>query len=135
MSSYHTGKPHLGANHAQQDTRTTMDTPGSRPLWFITISGQSRHLLVIIDEHSRYPVIEICGSTSSEAVILLLDKLFALMGVAEVLQTDNGPPWNRFRMAEFPKHLGFKHWKVTPCWPQNNSEAERFMRVINKCHR
>jgi len=35
-------------------------------------------------------------------------------------------------MTHFASYLGFTHRRVTPLWPQANSESERFMRVIGK---
>jgi hypothetical protein len=32
----------------------------------------------------------------------------------------------------FAKHLGFRHRKITPLWPQANVEAERFMEIMMK---
>ncbi len=34
--------------------------------------------------------------------------------------------------ADFAKHKGFRHRKITPLWPRANGEAERFMRTIKK---
>ena len=70
-------------------------------------------------------------STSARAVIPILDKVFA-MGTPEIPKTDNGPPWNGNEITQFACYLGFHHRKTTPYWPQANSEAERFMRVIGK---
>ena len=90
------------------------------------------YLLVIVDEHSRYPIVEACSSTSADAVIPILDRIFAMLGTPQVLKTDNGPPWFSHRMTQFASYLGFSHRRVTPLWPQANSEAERFMRTIGK---
>ena len=88
------------------------------------------HLLVIIDDYTRFPVVEIVTSTSSQAVVPHLDCVFALFGVPEVVRTDNGPPFNSHYFAQFAKYLGFNHRRVTPHWPQANGEVERFMRVL-----
>ena len=90
------------------------------------------HLLVIIDEHSRYPVVEIVHSTSANTVIPILDKVFAMFGTPECIKTDNGPPWQSDQIRNFADHLGFRHRKITPFWPEGNAEAERFVRVIGK---
>ncbi|KAI8514170.1 hypothetical protein Bbelb_084940 [Branchiostoma belcheri] len=90
------------------------------------------YLLVVIDEHSRYPVVEHLRSTSAQAVIPVLDKIFAMFGTPEVLKTDNGPPWTSTQMKSFADYLGFHHRKVTPYWPCANGTAERFMRVLGK---
>ncbi|CAH1250556.1 NYNRIN [Branchiostoma lanceolatum] len=90
------------------------------------------YLLVVIDDHTRYPIVEQTRSTSANAVIPILDKIFAMFGTPEVLNTDNGPPWNSEQMRNFAHHLGFKHRRIIPYWPQANGEAERFMRTLGK---
>ena len=92
----------------------------------------SEYLLVVIDEHPRYPIVEVTHSTSANTVIPVLDKLFSMFGSPKVLKTDNGIPWNSIRMSQFATYLGFHHRRITPCWPQANSEAERFKRVLQK---
>jgi hypothetical protein len=49
------------------------------------------HLLVVYDDYSRYPEVEIVTSTSARAVIPKLDKIFSAFGVSMVVRTDNGP--------------------------------------------
>lgn len=90
------------------------------------------YLLVIVDEHSRFPVVEMCSSTSADVVIPILDRIFAMLGTPQVLKTDNGPPWSSRYMTQFATYLGFTHRRVTPLWPQANSESERVMKVIWK---
>lgn len=59
------------------------------------------YLLVVIDEHSRYPVVEILRSTSVRAVNAIFDKMFSLFGIPEELKTDNGPPFQSFEFRQF----------------------------------
>ena len=87
-------------------------------------------LLVIIDEYSRFPVVEIVRSTSANTVIPVLDKVLSTFGVPNVLKSDNGPPFNSAQFDSYAAHMGFKHRKITPVWPKANAEAERFMRNI-----
>ena len=87
---------------------------------------------MLIDEHNRLPVVEILRSTSSEVVIPKLDSIFAMFGIPAVLKSDNGPPFNGNQMSQYASHMGFKHRKITPYWPQANAEAERFMRNLGK---
>ena len=49
------------------------------------------YLLVVVDDHSRFPVVEFLRSTSAKAVIPKFDKIFSLFGIPEELKTDNGP--------------------------------------------
>jgi hypothetical protein len=90
------------------------------------------YLLVLIDEYSRYPIVEVINSTSAGCVIPVLDKIFSVFGVCEVLKTDNGPPFNSEQFRLFAEYMGFRHRRITPYWPEANAEVERFMRCIGK---
>ena len=48
--------------------------------------------MVVIDEYSRFPEIEIVTSTSARSTIPKLDTIFAKQGILDVLKSDNGPP-------------------------------------------
>ena len=52
------------------------------------------YLLVITDDYSRYPAIELVRSTSASTVIPQLDKTFSTFGIPEIARSDNGPPFN-----------------------------------------
>lgn len=90
------------------------------------------YALVVIDEYSRYPEVDIITSTSAKAVIPRLDTIFARHGIPHSVKTDNGPPFNSADFTEFANTFGFRHRKITPLWPEANGEAERFMRTLNK---
>lgn len=93
------------------------------------------HLLVVMDDYSRFPEVEIVSSTSAQQVIPKLDRIFSSFGVPDIVRTDNGPPFNSREFADFADYLGFKHRRVTPRWPQANGEVERFMRTLKKAYR
>ncbi|XP_073509147.1 tumor necrosis factor alpha-induced protein 8-like protein 3 isoform X1 [Phyllobates terribilis] len=90
------------------------------------------YLLVVMDDYSRFPVIEHVSTTSARAVIPKLDKIFSAYGIPETVNADNGPPFNSTDFRSFATYLGFTHRKITPYWPQANGEVERFMQSINK---
>lgn len=90
------------------------------------------YLLVVVDEYSRFPEVEILQSTSARATIPKLDKIFSTHGIPLQVKTDNGPPFQSSEFADFATYLGFTHRKITPLWPQANAEAERFMRTLEK---
>ena len=52
-----------------------------------------KYLLVMVDEFSRYPVVELVRSTATETVIPIIDKVFSLFRYPEVVKSDNGPPF------------------------------------------
>ena len=100
---------------------------------FKDIPNSNEYLLVVVDDHSRYPAVEIVHSTSAKVTILALEKIFATHGNPEVLKSDNGPPFQSKEFREFALNTGFRHRKVTPEWPEANGEVERFMRTLKKC--
>jgi len=76
--------------------------------------------LVIMDDFSRFPVVEEVSSTASK------------FGIPKVLKSDNGPPFNGFEIGKFAQYLGFRHQKITPELPRANGTAERFMTSIKR---
>ena len=81
-------------------------------------TGSNEYGLVHIDDYSRFPVVELVRSTSSNAVIPCLDKIFAEYGIPEAVRLDNGPPFNSHEFNEFSKHLGFTNRSyslLAPC--------------------
>ena len=90
------------------------------------------YCLVVIDEYSRYPVVENVYSTSSKAVIPVLDKLFSMLGFPVTLKSDNGPPFQSSEFKRFMKACGIKHRKIIPLWPRANAQAEGFMKPLQK---
>ena len=52
------------------------------------------YLLVITDDYSRFPEVEVISSTSARTVIPRLDRIFSLLGTPLIVRTDNGPPFN-----------------------------------------
>jgi hypothetical protein len=93
------------------------------------------YIMVLIDDYSRFPVVEIIRSTAAQTVIPRLDKIFAVFGIPKTVKSDNGPPFNGQAFADFATRLGFHHRKITPLHPIANGEAERFMRTIEKAIR
>ena len=89
-------------------------------------------VLVVIDDYSRFPEVEIVRSTSAKAVLPKLDRVFAAYGVPQVVKSDNGPPFNGHEFAQFADYLGFKHRRVTPLWPEAYGEVELFMKTFGK---
>ena len=89
-------------------------------------------LLVVIDDYSRYPEVEIVSSTSAKSALPRLDAIFARHGIPQIVKTDNGSPFNATDFARFASYLGYQHDPVTPLWPEANGGVERFMRVLKK---
>ena len=66
------------------------------------------YLMVVIDEYSRYPIVEIVSSVSAKCVIPVLDKVLSVFGFPKVIKSDNGSPFNSSQFAEYASHCGFQ---------------------------
>ena len=71
-----------------------------------------QHLLVVTDEYSRYPVVEVLDSTSARSVIPRFDKMLSEFGFPDSIKTDNGPPFNSKDFSDFCSHNGIHHRKM-----------------------
>ena len=80
--------------------------------------------LVFWDQYSRYPVVEFVTSTSAEAIIPQLTRVFTKYGIPEEVKTDNGLPFNGSKFAKHSQELGLRHRKVTPGWAEANGDVE-----------
>ncbi len=92
----------------------------------------NKYALVLTDQYSRYPEVEMVTSTSTLPVTKKLKKIFSTHGVPRVLQTDNGPPFNGEQFQAFAKEMGFQHKRVTPIHPKAQGQVENFNKLINK---
>ena len=90
------------------------------------------YLLVVIDAYSRFPEVDIVHSTKATSTISKLDRIFATNGVPAIIKSDNGPPFTSDEFHSYVTEIGVKHQKITPLWPQANSEAENFMKPLTK---
>ncbi len=75
------------------------------------------YLLVIIDNYTRYSVVESVRATSANTVLPVMNKVFSMFGIPRVVKNDNGPPFNSDEFSQFADYLGFHHCRITPLWP------------------
>ena len=93
------------------------------------------YVLVAIDAYSRFPEVEVIHSTSAKATILELERIFSTHGLPQIIKSDNGPPFTSTEFKTYMQEMGIKHQRITPLWPQANSEAENFMKPMTKAIR
>ena len=89
-------------------------------------------LLVVVDNASRWPEVEIMRSTTTSSVISRLDRIFANQGLPVSMVTDNGPQFISAEFKSYVRDRDIEHRKVTPYHPQANAEVERFNATIMK---
>ena len=61
------------------------------------------YIVVVVDEFSRFPEVELLTSTSAKAVVPKLDAIFSRLGVPDILKSDNG-----HEFKTFADYVGFK---------------------------
>ncbi|CAB3977618.1 Transposon Tf2-9 poly [Paramuricea clavata] len=91
-----------------------------------------KYALVLTDQYSQYPEVEMVTSTSTIPVTKKLKKIFSTHGIPRILQTDNGPPFNGEQFQTFAEDMGFHHKRVTPIHPKAQGQVENFNKLINK---
>ena len=61
--------------------------------------------------------------------------MFNTYGIPEEIKSNNGPPFNGSKFANFAHEQGFRHRKVTPGWAEANGDVERFVQTLKKSAR
>ena len=90
------------------------------------------YLVVIIDDYSRYPEVEIISSLSAKSVIPKFDAIFARHSIPKVVKTDNDPPFIGETFNRWGEAIGFRHRKITFLRPRATGLAERSMDTLEK---
>jgi len=91
----------------------------------------SKHVLVVTDNMSRFPAAKIVPSTAAGPVIKELNNMYTDYGQPKSHRTDNGPPFDSQAFNEFSAATGIEHIKTFPYHPQANP-AETFMKPLGK---
>ena len=55
-----------------------------------------------------------------------------MIGIPQVMRSDNGPPFTSQEIKKYMNENGIEVHRVTPLWPLANSEAERFIKHLTK---
>jgi len=96
---------------------------------FSSRTPTGEYILVLICEHSRYPVLKLSKTMTAKEVIKILINVFDEFGLPRSIKSDNGPCFIANEFAKFLQDRNITHVKVTPIWPQANGLVERFMRT------
>ena len=94
--------------------------------------GKEWYLHVLIDQYSKFPVVQVVKSTSWEQLQPRLEEAFATHGIPERVTTDGGPPYSGHEFAQFCQRLGLEHHITTPEDAQANGFAEAFVKIMVK---
>ena len=86
----------------------------------------------MIDQRSKYPEIDFISSTSCIKLIPVLERIFNINGIPEIIVSDYGPPLQSHQLASYFRQKGIIHPRITPLWPRANGQVERFMPNLTK---
>jgi ribosomal protein L21E len=90
-----------------------------------------KHVVVIQDLASRFPVAKLVNSTSATSVLPTLGETYDLLGNPENQLSDNGPPFNSKAMQLFADKRSINLQKTPPLHPSANP-VETFMKPLGK---
>ncbi|XP_060546945.1 uncharacterized protein K02A2.6-like [Pantherophis guttatus] len=84
--------------------------------------------LVIVDAYSKWLEVVLMSTTTADAVIKVLRRLFATHGIPDLIVSDNGPPFTSNTFEMFLADQGIRHALSAPKKPLMNGLAERMVR-------
>ena len=90
-----------------------------------------KHVVVIQDLASRFPVAKLVQSTSAQKVLPAIGETYDLLGNPENQLSDNGPPFNSKAMQDFANQRSINIQKTPPLHPSANP-VETFMKPLGK---
>lgn len=89
--------------------------------------------LVVVDSYSKWVELEYMRyGTNTNKVIQKFLNIFARFGLADVLVTDGGPPFNAHEFVNFMQKQGIVVLKSPPYHPASNGQAERTVRTVKE---
>ena len=90
------------------------------------------NFFIIVDAHSKWPMVYRMKSTTAEKTVEKLRTLFADYGLPHELVSDNGPQFVSDIMKQFLRDNNVKHILSAPYHPSSNGEAERFVQTFKR---
>ncbi|XP_026537086.1 uncharacterized protein K02A2.6-like [Notechis scutatus] len=84
--------------------------------------------LITVNTYSNWLEVSAMKSTTTEAVIKKLNKLFTTHGLPDMLVSDNGPQFTALAFEKFLAERGIRHALIAPAHPAANRRAERKVR-------
>lgn len=91
----------------------------------------SKHILALVDYHSRYMAAQIVDSTAFEETRKFLENLRRLYGAQKALRSDNAQGFNK-QLKEYCWQRGIQYQKSTAYFPQQNGCIESVNKLFKK---
>ena len=84
----------------------------------------------MVDSHSKWLDVHVTTSSTSAVTIDKLQVTFAMLGISEVIVSDNGSAFTSQEFQAFVKQNGIKHIRTTAYHPASNGLAERYVQIV-----
>lgn len=93
---------------------------------------QGTTILVVVDAFSKWIEIVPMLSTTMEATIRDLQRLFTCHGIPDLVVSGNGPQWTSAMFQAFLATLGVRQALISPYHPASNGWAKREVRLVKE---
>ena len=91
--------------------------------------------LIFCDYYSKWIEVEPLVSQTASSVVEATKRVFARLGVPQLVRSDNGPCFNCRYFISFARDWGFNHSTSSPRYPQSNGLAERAVGIVKRLWR
>ncbi|XP_026582351.1 uncharacterized protein K02A2.6-like, partial [Pseudonaja textilis] len=91
-----------------------------------------RTFLVLVDSYSKWIDLALLPSTTTQAIVKALIRLFVTHGLPDTLVSDNGPQFTSCEFSMYVANLGIRHILTAPFHPASNGMAERAVRSVKE---
>lgn len=91
-----------------------------------------RKFIVVVDYYSKWLEIEYMNTTTAEALIKVMSKMFAVHGYPEEIVSDQGPPFTGELWKRFLKERDVRQRFSSPTFAQSNGAAESAVKVAKR---
>ena len=92
--------------------------------------GQDQYLLTV-DYYTKFPLVDkLPKPATSQTVSAILRRYCGILGIPDIMRTDNGPHYSGRAFAEFRAEIGFRHVTSSPRYPQSNGFIERQVATV-----
>ena len=89
--------------------------------------------LLLIDAYSKWLEVHAMSSSTAQATVQQLKKIFATHGrLPQMIISDNGPQFVSEEFKPFSSSRGIQHNTVAPHHPRSNGEAERLVETFKQ---
>lgn len=88
--------------------------------------------LIVVDAMSKWLEVDIMKSMSSAEVIQSFRRIFARMGIPDLIISDNGRSFDSKELHEFYDRNLIKYSTISPYHPSSNGQAERMVQTAKK---